>query len=126
MKHKILSTILALMLIISVFPQTGLAAEADERTRATDYVAAHKIFVGDGNGNLNLESGLTRAELAVLFVRLRGDEDKVNANIKNYTLDCYFTDVPAWAKPYVGYCAGEGLMVGYSLFKFGPGDPVTP
>lgn len=126
MKSKIFSAILALILILSVFPQPGFAADSDEQTKAAEYVAAHKIFVGDGNGNLSLESGLTRAELAVLLVRLRGDEEMVNTNIKSYALDCYFTDVPAWAKPFVGYCAGEGLMVGYSLFSFGPNDKVTP
>jgi len=82
--------------------------------------------VGDGNGSFNWDSGLTRAELAVLIVRLRGDEGKVTANIQNYTIGCYFNDVPAWAKPYVGYCAGEGLMIGYSRYQFGPNDKVTP
>ena len=126
MKRKIFSTILAAMLIISVFPQTGFAAETDERTKTVEYITTNKIFVGDGTGNLNLESGLTRAELAVLLTRLRGDEAKVNADIANYSLNCYFTDVPAWAKPFVGYCADEGLMVGYSLFQFGAADKVTP
>ena len=126
MKRKILSAILASIIIFSVFPQTGSAADVDERSMAVDYVTSTKIFVGDANGNLNLESGLTRAELAVLLVRLRGDEETVKADIKNYSMDCYFTDVPEWAKPSVGYCAGEGLMVGYSLFSFGPNDKVTP
>ena len=126
MKRKILSTILVPILVLSIFPQTGFAAGADERTNAVEYVTANRIFIGDGNGNLNLESGLTRAELAVLLVRLRGDEENVRADINSYTLDCYFTDVPEWAKPYVGYCAGEGLMIGYSPFSFGSHDKVTP
>jgi hypothetical protein len=125
MARKIFLAFLCAVLILNV-TAPALAAENDERTKAVGYVTDHKIFVGDANGNLNLDSGLTRAELAVLLVRLRGDEDKVASDVKNYTLDCYFTDVPAWAKPYVGYCADEGLMVGYSLFKFGPGDKVTP
>ena len=125
MKRRFLSAILAFVLILSVFPQTGFAA-ADENAMAIDYVTAKKIFVGDGNGNLNLESVLTRAELATLLVRLRGDEEKVKSDMARYTRACYFTDVPEWAKPSVGYCAGEGLMVGYSTFSFGPSDKVTP
>ena len=125
MKHKFLSTILVLMLILNVFTQVGFAA-SDEKAKAIDYVTANKIFVGDSNGNLNLESGLTRAELAVLLVRLRGDVEKVNAGLKSYARDCRFTDMPEWAKPSVGYCVSEGLMFGYSRFSFGANDKVTP
>ena len=98
----------------------------DERATATAYVTANKIFIGYGGGTYNWESGLSRAELAVLLVRLCGDEVKVNTDSTNYALKCYFTDVPAWAKPYVGYCAEKGLMIGYNRSQFGPNDKVTP
>ena len=98
----------------------------DEHARAAGYVIANNIFVGDGNGNYNWDSGLTRAELAVLFVRLRNDEEKVNASSAVYAQACYFTDVPSWAQPYVGYCAKNGLMVGYNAYQFGSNDRVTP
>ena len=99
---------------------------SDEHARAVGYVIANKVFVGDGTGNYNWESGLSRAELAVLFVRLRNDEEKVNDAKAHYIQACYFTDVPLWAQPYVGYCAEKGLMLGYNAHQFGPNDKVTP
>ena len=124
MKKRMLTLILALIMVFGI--SVPAFAVSDEWTIATKYLTDNKIYVGDGNGNLNLESGLTRAELAVILTRIRGDEEKVKANLKDYTLNCYFLDVPEWAKPFVGYCADEYLMVGYDLFHFGPSDPVTP
>jgi len=111
--------------------QSANATNADsdfpeEYARAVGFVIANSIFVGNGNGNYNWESGLTRAELAVLFVRLRNDEEKVNAATAHYVQACYFNDVPQWAKPYVGYCAQNGLMIGYNAYQFGSNDRVTP
>ena len=42
------------------------------------------------------------------------------------TWACYFTDVPAWAKPYVGYCIANLLVSGYDSSRYGPNDPVNP
>ncbi len=126
MKHKILSAILAFTLTFCILPHTGMAAGTDELSTAVEYVTAQNIFVGDGSGNLELASGLTRAELAVLLVRIRGDEETVKADAEYYSFGCHFDDVPEWAEPYVGYCADWQLLNGYSLFVYAPNDRVTP
>ncbi|MDL2272987.1 S-layer homology domain-containing protein [Oscillospiraceae bacterium OttesenSCG-928-G22] len=124
MKKQLTAFLLAFALM------AGLAAPAyavmTEQDMAVQYLTQEGIYKGDQNGNLHLESGLTRAELAVILTRIRGDEAKVLAAKAEYTTLCYFIDVPEWAKPYVGYCADSLLMNGYSLFDFGPGDTVTP
>ncbi len=81
------------------------------------------IYQGDGSGDLMLDKGLTRAELAAILTRIHG-EGTVDPNL--YTWACYFTDVPEWAKPYVGYCTANLLVKGYGDQRYGAGDPVTP
>ena len=83
-------------------------------------------MVGDSNGKMNLESGLTRAQLAVVLARLNGASELVQAEKPYYTSQCQFPDVPEWAKLYVGYCYTNGLMVGYDTGEFGANDGVTP
>ena len=136
MKRKIFSTILATILIISAFPRPGLAADTDEQAKAVEYITTNKIFVGDGTGNLILESGLTRAELAVILTRL----DYVDApdglsewndwGIEHFSSPEFqinpFTDVPAWATPYVEYCYQRSLMVGVAEQQFAPNLSVSP
>ena len=36
-----------------------------------------------------------------------------------------FTDVPAWAAPYVAACKADGIIAGYSATYFGANDTVT-
>ena len=83
------------------------------------------IFVGNDNGELNLHKGLTRAELATLLTRLRGQENQVKKDSQYYTSVYSFDDVPTWAAPYVGYCYEQGLLKGYSDSSFGSNDAVN-
>lgn len=83
------------------------------------------IFTGDDKGELNLEKGLTRAELATLLTRLSGQENSVKEKSLYYASISPFTDVPTWATPYVGYCFEQGLLKGYSINLFGANDTVN-
>ena len=125
MFKRYVAMMLGLVLVLSLSMPT-MAADADEQTRAADRMVELGIYKGDQNGNLNLDQGLSRAELAALLTRIRGDEGLVTGNPSAYAAKCLFTDVPDWAKTYVGYCADNSLMNGYSTTQFGPGDPVTP
>ena len=79
MKRKLLSLTLVFVLCLSLFVP-AFAAEQTELELAAAYVRQNGIMVGDGNGNLNLDAGLTRAELAVLLTRLRNGEGVLMAN----------------------------------------------
>lgn len=83
-------------------------------------------MVGDQNGEMNLSSGLTRAQLAVVLTRLSGKQENVQAEEAFYTSQCKFSDVPEWAGAYIGYCYVNGLMMGYDTGLFGAYDGVTP
>lgn len=90
---------------------------------ATDYGsiagALHTmgLFQGTGTGYA-LESGATRAQGLVMFLRILGLEDEALA----YTGTCPFADVPSghWAYRYVAYAYQKGLTNGTSASQFSP------
>lgn len=75
----------------------------------------------DGSPDFALEKSLTRQEAVVMLVRLLGKEQAALAG--EWTTP--FTDVAAWAQPYVGYAYSEGLTKGMSDTLFGGTDTVT-
>lgn len=102
----------------------ALAAEAPLTQETAGVILREQgIYQGDGSGDLMLDKSLTRAELTVILTRIHGEG---TVDPKQYTWACYFTDVPEWAKPCVGYCTANLLLQGYGNQKFGSGDPVTP
>ena len=119
---KCVSVVLCLMLTLSISTH-AMAAASDEFGLAVDSLREQGIMVGDQNGNLNLESHLTRIEMATILTRLHGGSETVPGH---YDWACYYTDVPDWARGYVGYCTANLLMVGYGTQRFGSNDPVTP
>ena len=105
----------------------ALAAEPDdEQAIAAAYLKERGIMVGDQAGDMKLDSGLSRAQLAAVLTRLSVDQEHLQADQEFYVSQCKFPDVPAWAKLYVGYCYFNGLMVGYDTGIFGASDGVTP
>ena len=118
--NLLLCAVLALSLTIP-----ALAVQSEQETAAI-WLKENGILTGDQNGNLNLGSGLTRAELAVILTRLSDKTGDMGRNAAYYRTICPFVDVPEWAMPYAGYCAEKKLMAGYGNKLFGPNDPVTP
>lgn len=123
---KVLSAALCVVLTLSLSIPALAAEQVSEVETAADYLFQHGIMLGDQNGEMQLESGLTRAHLATVLTRLHGNPEHVQADQAFYTGQCKFPDVPEWAKLYVGYCYANGLMVGYDTGAFGADDGVTP
>ncbi len=121
---RILTLLLSAALTLSL-TVPALAVQSEQETVAA-WLKENGILTGDQNGNLNLSSGLTRAELAVILTRLSDDTGDMGRNAAYYRTICPFTDVPEWAMLYAGYCAEKKLMAGYGNKQFGPNDPVTP
>jgi hypothetical protein len=89
---------------------------------AVDTLAEAGIFAGDNRGNFNPYQTMTRAEFAVVTVKLSGEADRMNPNaISN------FTDVPTgrWDCGWIAAAVELGTMSGYGGGRFGPSDPVT-
>ena len=122
MKKTVCALLCAALAVTLACP--AFAAEpAAEVNEAGVYLRERGEYQGDSTGSLMLDKGLTRAEMAAVITRLHGEGE---VNPEHYTWACYFTDVPAWAKPYVGYCIANLLVSGYDVYHYGPNDPVTP
>ena len=83
-------------------------------------------MVGGTNGDMMPDQGLTRAQMATLLTRIVANPEHIEADSTYYRNQCKFTDVPDWAKVYVGYCAANHLIAGYGNGLYGSNDPVTP
>jgi uncharacterized protein YkwD len=126
---KILTMALAL---IATIVATVPAFAAFNQEGAVEYLVYAGIYRGDENGNLNLDKGLTRAELAVILTRwdFIKKDDELNKwyteNVPNGAQPHKFTDVPDWAAPHVAYCYAKGYMNGISETRFDPSGQVNP
>lgn len=90
----------------------------NEQTANANILKEAGLFLGDNKG-YRLEDGLSRAEMAVMLTRVVGGSASVEANPAAYAALSPFTDVPDWAKPYVGYCVSKGLIVGIGNNLYG-------
>ena len=76
-------------------------------------------MIGDESGNFNPDQNVTRNEMAVVMSNL------MEYNVASYKNTSPFTDVPAWAEPYVAACYTNGITSGYSDTIYGGSDTVT-
>ena len=116
--RKLVSTLLCAALFLTLTcPAYAAKPPLVTPGEAGAYLQERGIYQGDGSGSLKLDKGLTRAEMAALLTRLHGEGE---VNPEHYAWACYFTDVPDWAKPYVGYCVASLLVAGYDESHYGP------
>ncbi len=109
---------LAVVVAVTIFART--AAMASDYGAQADSLSEMGLFLGTGNG-YELDRASTRAEAAVMLVRILGKE----AEVKEGAYTDPFTDVPDWAENYVGYMYENGLTKGVSDTAFDPGTPCT-
>ena len=92
---------------------------SEDNVEAIDVLQTVKIMVGDENGDFNPDQNVTRNEMAVIMANL------MEYNVASYKNPSPFTDVPAWAEPYVAACWTNGITAGYSSTIYGGSDTVT-
>lgn len=119
MLKRILSLFLASVLLLSLTFMPSFAAEAQNIQQAKDLKQLGLLL--DVNGDFALNEKVTRAQGAIMLVRLLGKADE--AITQNYTHP--FNDVPSWASPYVGYCYKYGLTSGVSKTAYGTTQNMT-
>ena len=91
------------------------SAFAANYTNCADSLHEMGLFQGTQNG-YDLDRTPTRAEAAVMLVRLLGKEDEAKA----LTYTAPFTDLKGWEKPYVQYLYSNGLANGTNRTTFNP------
>ena len=128
MKRKLLAVLLVLVLLVSLAPAAFAAAQpaADEAQLAAETLHDLGLFQGvgtnaDGTPNFSLTRAPTRQEAVTMLVRLLGAEQEALAG----DWEIPFTDVDAWARPYVGYAYANGLTQGTGATRFGGASAVT-
>lgn len=110
----IMVILLCLTPISQVYAETSVQYE-DEADKLSDM----SLFQGTNNG-FELDKVSTRGQGAAMLVRLIGKEDE--ALSMDYELP--FTDVPKWAKPYVGYLYTNHLTNGIGADLYGTDNPL--
>ena len=121
---RALSLALASVMLLGMMVVGTSASYADvtskQNKEAIEVAQAVGVMVGDNKGNFNPDQAVTRVEMAVVMSNLLSL--KVNDFKATKT---EFTDVPAWAAPYVAACKADGIIAGYSATTFGSNDTVT-
>lgn len=104
MKKRVLAFLCALLLLTGAVPFA--AAQEGETLRAADALHTLGLINGTGTSGYALESPATRAQAAVLLVRLAGAQQ--NAAADNWFSG--YRDVPAWASRAVHYAVHQGWI----------------
>lgn len=116
MKH-FLRTALAGVVLVGTL---AVSAAAADFTGCADQLQALGLFHGSEQG-YELDRAPTRAEAAVMLVRLLGEEQDALA----FEYDAPFTDLDSWQQPYVQYLYDNGLTTGVSATAFAPEEPCS-
>ena len=137
MKRKLIAILLAVFTAFACVPAFAAGdllispAPTASAARPTAGGAADALYAlglvggygknADGSVNFALGDKLTRAQAFVLVVRFVGAEKDATLSVQSHP----FTDVPAWANPYIGYVYANGITKGVSETKFDPDTEVS-
>lgn len=104
---------------VSLFPDVPENASYAE---AAEVLVGLGVFQGDGQGNFNPDSSITRAQAAAVICRLVGVEEEALTMTQQV-----FSDVPSsyWAVGTIAKAAELGIISGYSDGSFRPSNPVS-
>lgn len=125
MKTRMMAILLALCLIFAMVPT--VAAASDEAQQAAQTLYDMGLFNGTGTdsaGNpiFSLDAVPIREQAVTMLVRLLGKDSAATGGKWSVP----FTDVSAWAKPYVGYAYANSLTTGMTATAFGGSQDATP
>ncbi len=118
MKRLFIILLTGLLMLNSLYifcPEDTQGAICIEHQAEADALCCLGVFSGTQKG-FELERIPTRAEGAVMLVRLLGQEDyALQAGLTHP-----FRDVPSWADPYIAYLYQKGLTTGTNTNTFSP------
>ena len=117
MTKKFMALFLCAIMLISLVPSSVLAAEenAASAQELAEDLKALGVFKGVSETDFALGRAPTRVEALVMLIRVLGKENDALSKGGRHP----FSDVPDWAKSYVGYAYENGLTNGISKTMFG-------
>lgn len=121
MKNRIAAIFLCVCLAVSI---CALPASASDDTGAEQTVRALGIMIGDEEGNMHLDSFVTRAEFAAMAVRASSFRSSVGSESTGYSV---FSDVDSgnWASEFIKIAAGQSWVMGYTDGTYRPNQSIT-
>ncbi len=121
MKRKIITLILSAVMLFCTLNVCASVEYSDEF--AKDVLKHLDIMKGDENGNLNLDSHLTRAEFAKIAI----NSSKYKNTVAHGAMISVFQDCTYkhWAAPYVRVAATNKIVTGYPDGTFKPDNTVS-
>ncbi len=114
------SVMLLGMMVVGASAKGYPDVDDNDNVEAIEVLQAVQVMRGDENGNFDPDRNVTRVEMAVVMALL------LNLDYQYYEATCPFTDVPTWARGYVGACYANGVTSGYSANTYGSNDGITP
>ena len=121
MKKRLLSGLLAVLMLVALFPAALAATPSEEE--AAQALAALDIMVGGENGDLMLSRSVTRAEFTKMTIAasIYGD------GVGGATTVSPYPDVPYthWAASYIQTAVQAGYITGYLDGTFRPNNTIT-
>lgn len=118
MKKRLFALFCAVLLLAGLTP--AALALTGEETRAADTLYTLGIVKGTG-GSYELNRPVTRAEAAVILVRLSGGE----AAAAKSTYRSIFTDLPSWAAADIAYAQQQGWVSGTTGNTYGSSESLS-
>ena len=117
-----------LTILLTALALTGVlcvTASASSFDGAAEELAAIGMLKGSTADGFALDKAPTRAQAAIMLVRLYGAEEEAIAAYTAGDLKCPFTDVNETAAPFAAWLADKGLASGTSETTFGASSPCT-
>ena len=114
MKNRLFSVLLIVCILLSLAVPV---AAADTEPEGLELIRALGILVGDENGNLNLNGGVTRAQFTKMMTMASDYRDSIGGS--GYSV---FRDVKSshWASEYIRIAVDQNWVVGYVDGSFRP------
>lgn len=127
---KFIKRIVCTFLVLSLCLSQVCYAATESEDAAAKQLSAYGILKGRDNGDLALESTITRAEIATLVLRITGQEveaGKEQEVYEKYNLASVTQSdiVGHWAEFNIRLVIKLGYMKGYDENSFGPNDNIT-
>lgn len=120
---RFFSILISTAVLLSAVMISAPVYAADTESGIVSLMNALKIMEGDGNGNMELDRSVTRAEIAKIAISAANEKNTVGFGLKVSP----FPDVTydQWYAPYVKAAVDKGYVKGYDDFLFHPNDTVT-
>ena len=123
---KALCLVLAVVTVLGLGVFSTASAEFTDADKvspqykeAVDVLETLNVLRGNGSGAVNPQDTFTRAEGAVMIVRLMDYDDSKLSGVST------FSDVPDWAQPSVALLESNGIVAGNGSGKFLADQPMT-